>query len=105
MYLTAMEYKGEPIPRLAPELIAEYCELTKITGKYKCLICGYEEQVGGKFDDGPVVVHSRVLDVKATFSCSRVKAIAEAEIKHVWHEHLRSRNTTRGENARPEVPA
>jgi hypothetical protein len=69
-------------------LIAEYCELLKITGKYKCLLCGYEEQVGGKLDDGPIVVNSKVLNVKATYSCSRVKAIAEAEIKHVCRAHL-----------------
>lgn len=69
-------------------LIAEYCELTKITGKYKCLICGYEKQVGGKLNDGPITVHSKVLGVSVTFSCSRVKEIADAEIRHMMHNHI-----------------
>jgi hypothetical protein len=50
---------------------------------YQCQVCGYREEVGGRTDDGPIIIHSRVLGVTAMFENSAVKAVAEAEIRHV----------------------
>lgn len=51
-------------------LIHEYSRLCAQLGIYKCLHCGHE-------------AISKVLDIKAVFANTRIKAIAEAEIRHV----------------------
>jgi hypothetical protein len=56
--------------------------------KYKCHLCDYEKDIIGKTDDGPIRVHSKVLGVTAIFSCSLVKGICEAEIRHVMATHM-----------------
>jgi len=64
-------------------LIHEYSRLCAQLGIYKCLHCGHEEKVSGSLSSGPVVAISKVLDIKAVFANTRIKAIAEAEIRHV----------------------
>ncbi len=58
--------------------------------KYRCKLCGYEEEVAGSASDGPIIVHSKVLGVTAKYASSLVKDIADAETRHVIKTHFRS---------------
>lgn len=69
-------------------LIQEYNSLCGRLGKFKCLHCGYEEKVGGSLRSGPVSAVSRLLGVRVTYANTRVKAMADAEIRHVGRTHL-----------------
>ena len=56
--------------------------------KYRCHLCEYEEEVAGSTTDGPIIVHSRILNVTAKYESSLVKNMADAEIRHVTKTHL-----------------
>lgn len=62
---------------------------------YRCPICGYEEKIVGRTDDGPISIHSKILGVTATFKNSEVKAITEAESRHVTKMHFRAEGQKR----------
>ena len=55
--------------------------------KYRCHLCKHEEEVAGSATDGPIIVHSRILDVTAKYESSLVKNMADAEIRHVRKMH------------------
>jgi len=58
-----------------------------MTDEYFCHVCGFRKKVGGREDDGPIVVKSVPMQLKVIYSCSRVKNIADTEIRHVVKEH------------------